>query len=75
MAAPQMCPATRLERRMEAVQSSHTRDVTHSRVNHHKLLLGNWNILTLIGNKLELLEEAKQYHLYIVPISSTKRRS
>ena len=35
-------PATRLERRMEAAQSIRTRDnVTHSRVNHHQLLLGN----------------------------------
>ena len=38
--------ATRLQRRMEAVQSIRTRDnVAHSRVNHHQLLLGNWNIL------------------------------
>ena len=38
--------ATRLERRMEAAQSIRTRDnVAHSRVNHHQLLLGNWNIL------------------------------
>ena len=35
-------PATRLERRMEAVQSICTRDsVAHSRVNCHQLLLGN----------------------------------
>ena len=40
-------PATCLERRMEAAQSIRTRDnVAHSRVNHHQLLLGNWNILT-----------------------------
>ena len=40
-------PATRLERRMEAAQSIRTRDnVAHSPVNHHQLLLGNWNILT-----------------------------
>ena len=50
-------PATRLERRMEAAQSIRTRDnVAHSRVNHHQLLLGNWNILTLTGKELEFLE-------------------
>ena len=68
-------PATRLERRMEAAQSIRTRDnVAHSRVNHHQLLLGNWNILTLIGKELELVEEAKRYHLDIIGVSSTKRR-
>ena len=68
-------PATRLERRMEAAQSIRTRDnVAHSRVNHHQLLLGNWNILTLTGKELELVEEAKRYHLDIIGVSSTKRR-
>ena len=68
-------PATRLERRMEAAQSLRTRDnVAYSRVNHHQLLLGNWNILTLTGNELELVEEAKRYHLDIIRVSSTKRR-
>ena len=68
-------PATRLERRMEAAQSIRTRDnVAHSRVNHHQLLLGNWNILTLTGKELELVEEAKRYHLDIVGVSSTKQR-
>ena len=44
---------------MEAAQSIRTRDnVAHSRVNHHQLLLGNWNILTLTGKELELVEEA-----------------
>ena len=66
-------PATRLERRMEAAQSIRTRDnVAHSWVNHHQLLLGDWNILT--GKKLELVEEAKRYHLDIIGVSSTKRR-
>jgi len=56
-----------------AAQSNRTRDkVTHSRVNHHQLLFGNWNILT--GKKLELVEEAKRYHLDIVGVFSTKRR-
>ena len=68
-------PATRLERLMEAAESIRTRDnVAHSRVNHHQLLLGNWNILTLTGKELELVEEAKRYHLDIIGVSSTKRR-
>ena len=68
-------PATRLERRMEAAQSIRTRDnVAHSRVNHHQLLLGKWNILTLSGKELELVGEAKRYHLDIIGVSSTKRR-
>ena len=58
---------------MEAAQSIRTRDnVAHSRVNHHQLLLGNWNILT--GKELELVEEANRYHLDIIGVSSTKRR-
>ena len=68
-------PATRLERRIEAAQSIRTRDnVAHSRVNHHQLLLGNWNILTLTGKELELVEEAERYHLDIIGVSSTKPR-
>ena len=60
-------PATRLEKRMEVAQSIRTRDnVAHSRVNHHQLLLDNWNILTLTGKKLELVEEAKRYQLDII---------
>ena len=60
---------------MEAAQSIRTRDnVAYSRVNHHQLLLGNWNILTLTGKELELVEEAKRYHLNIIGVSSTKRR-
>ena len=40
-------PATRLESCMETVQGICTRDnVAHSRITHHQLLLGNWNILT-----------------------------
>ena len=68
-------PATRSERRTEAAQSIRTRDnVAHSRVNHHQLQMGNWNILTLTRKELELVEEAKQYHLDIIGVSSTKRR-
>ena len=67
-------PDTRLERRMEVAQSDYcSRDnVAHSRVNHHQLLLGNWNILTLTGKELELVEKAKRYRLDIIGISSTK---
>jgi len=60
---------------MEAAQNNCTRDnVTHSQVNHHQLLFGNWNILTFIEKEVELVEEAKRYHLDIVGVSSTKRR-
>ena len=59
---------------MEAAQSIRTQDnVAHSRVNHHQLLLGNWNILTLTRKELELVEEAKWYHLDIIEVSSAKR--
>ena len=37
-------------------------------------MLGNWNILTLTGKELELVEEAQRYHLDIIGVSSTKRR-
>ena len=76
VAAPPNVPAIRLERRMEAAQSIRTRDnVAHSRVNHHQLLSGYWNILTFTGKELDLIEEAKRYHLDIIRVSSTKRRS
>jgi len=56
---------------MEAAQSNRTRDKdAHLQVNHHQLLFGNWNILTVIGKELELVEEAKRYHLDIVGVSS-----
>ena len=55
---------------MEAAQSIRARDnVAHSQVNHHQLLLGNWNILILTGKEIELVAEAKQYHLDIVEVS------
>ena len=55
---------------MEAAQSIRTQDnVAHSPVNHHQLLLSNWNILTLTGKELELVEEAKRYHLDIIGVS------
>ena len=60
---------------MEAAQSIRIRDnVAHLRVNGHQLLVGNSNILTLTGKDLELVEEAKRYHLDIIGVSSTKRR-
>ena len=56
-------PATRLERRVEAAQSIRTRDnVAHSRVNHHQLLLGNWNICKIL-------------HAYIVNFNLPQRDS
>ena len=33
----------------------------------------NWNVLTITGKELELVEEIKKYHLDIVKVSSTKR--
>ena len=36
--------------------------------------MGNWNILTLTGKELELVEEAKRYHLDIIGVSPTERR-
>jgi len=42
-------------------------------VNHHQLLFVNWNILTLTGKELELVE-AKQYQSDIVGVSLTTRR-
>ena len=60
---------------MEAAQSICTRDnVAHLQVNHHQLMLGNWNILTLTRKELELVEEAKRYHLDIIGAFSAKRR-
>ena len=58
----------------ESVQINRARDnVAHLWVNHNQLLLGNWNILTLTGKELELVEKTKRYHLDIVRVSSTKR--
>ena len=47
--------------------------VPHFRKNHHRLLLGSWNVLTLTEKELELVEEEKKYYLDIVGVSSTKR--
>ena len=68
-------PATCLERRSRTALSNRTQGyVEHFRKNHHRLLLGNWNILTLTGKELELLEEARKYHIDIVGVSSTEKR-
>ena len=68
-------PATRLERRLRTAQGNRTQGyVANFRKNHYKLLPGNWNVFTLTGKELELVEEAKKCHLDIVGVSPTKRR-
>ena len=69
-------PATRLERWQRIAQNNRTLGyVAHSWKNHHRLLLENWNVLTLTRKELKLGKEAKKYHLiYIVGVSSTKTR-
>ena len=39
---------------------------------HRDLRMGNWNVSSLKGKEEELVWEAKQYHLGIVGVSSTK---
>ena len=69
-------PATRLERQSRRAQSNRTQGyVVYFRNNYHRLLLGSWNVLTLIGKELKLIEAAKNYHLDVVGVSFTKRRS
>ena len=64
---------THLERRLKTAQSNCTQGyVAHFRKNHHRLLLGNWNVLTLTGKELKLVEEAKKY-IHIIGVSSNKR--
>ena len=68
-------PAARLERRSRTTWNNRTQGyVADFRKNHHRLLFGNWNVLTLIGKELKFVEEAKKYHLDIAGVSSTKRR-
>ena len=51
---------------MCAAQSIRTRgNIAHSRANHHQLLFGNRNILTLTGKELELVEETERYIISI----------
>jgi len=58
---------------MEAEQHNSTKDkVMHSQVKHHQLLFSNLNILTLTAKELELVQEAKWYHLGIIGVSSSK---
>ena len=67
--------ATRSERQSRTAQRNCTEGyVAHFRKKHRKPLLGNWNVLTLTGKEMELVEEAKKCHLDIVGVSSTKRR-
>ena len=75
VAAPPMCPLHVWRGEWRQRRVIRTRDnVTHSPVNHHQLLLSNWNILTLTEKELELVEKAKRYHFDIVGVSSIKRR-
>ena len=67
-------PTTCLEMQLRTAQSNHTQGyVVHFRKNHHRLLLGNWNVLTFTEKELKLIEEAKKYHLDIVEVFSTAR--
>ena len=61
-------PPTCLERRSRTAQNNRTQGyVAHFRKNHHRLLLGHWNVFNLTGKKLELVEETNKYHhLHIV---------
>ena len=69
-------PATRLEKRSRTALSDRTqRSVSHFRKQHHRLQLGNRNVLTLTGKEIELVEETKKYHLDIVGNFSTKKRN
>ena len=52
--------ALRLERRSRTAQSNCTQGYV-ARFPKNYLLLGNWNVLTLTGKELELVEEAKKY--------------
>ena len=68
-------PATCLERRLRTAQGNNTQGyAAHFRINHHKLLFGNWNALTLAGKELKFVEEAKKYYLDTVGVSATERR-
>ncbi|CAF4583492.1 unnamed protein product, partial [Rotaria sp. Silwood2] len=41
----------------------------------HKINIGTWNVTSLTGKEMEVVEEAQKYHLDILGISSTKRKS
>ena len=41
---------------------------------HRDLCMGNWNVTLLNGKEQELTWKAKQYHLDIAGVSSTKCR-
>ena len=62
--APPTCPQHVLEKRLRTEQSNCTQGyVAHFRKNHHRLLLGNCNVLTLVEKELELVEVANKNHL------------
>ena len=66
--------ATRLERRWTAESNRMLKGYcAHFLKNHHRPL-GSWNILSHTGKELELVKEAKKYHLDIVGVSFTKKR-
>ena len=67
---PTNAVATRLGRQMGAAHRKSTRVSPKYR----DLAIGNWNVSSLTGKEQELVWEAKQYHLDIVGVSSTKRR-
>ena len=74
--APPMCPlhVWRGEWRQRRVFVLEIMSHTHGLTITNLLLLGIWNILTLTGKELELVEEAMRYQLDILGVSSTKRR-
>ena len=70
--APPICP---LHVCTTTAQSNRTQSyVACFLKNHHRLLLGKWNVFPDPRKKLESVEEAKNCHLGIVEVSSTKRR-
>ncbi len=43
----------------------------HADTQHHRLVLGMWNITSLAGKEPELVQEVEQYQLDIVSLTST----
>ena len=69
-AAQSIVPSIRLGRWLRTGRVIVLKVMLHT-FDHHRLLFGNWNVVTLIVKELELVEEAKKY-LDIVRFS-TKR--
>ena len=64
-------PVIFLEGQSGTAQSNRTqRNVEHFRKNHHRLLLGNWNIFTLTGKEFELVNKTRKCHPDIVGFSA-----